>query len=137
MILIIEDEEPLARVYQRALQTNGFPDVQYTCIGGEGLSLIERKNPALVIVDVALTDMNGVQLAQKAISRGYTGPFVLVSGAIDSNPQWIRDLALPELPLPSFELQLQKPLEIRELLDLVSIYVPREAILAEPVKKDC
>ncbi|HIJ78989.1 MAG: sigma-54 dependent transcriptional regulator [Desulfobulbaceae bacterium] len=68
-ILLIDDDDSLRRVTEHNLTTAGFR-VLPAASGGQGLALFKKENPDLVITDVQLGDMNGLQIlaAVKKIS---------------------------------------------------------------------
>lgn len=116
-ILIVEDEEPLARIYCRYLSTRGH-SVDYVGRGYEALSIVERRPPELMIVDLALPDMNGIGFAHHARARGYLGLIILMSGAIDLNQQGLQWLA--DHPIEAdFAACIMKPIRLDELGSLV------------------
>src|SRR3954452_13041134 len=82
-ILIVEDEEPLARLYSQILNNQGFK-AEYVSDSEQALSIIERRNPELVITDLAIGGrLNGIEMAMEARTKGYKGPIALVTGAVD------------------------------------------------------
>lgn len=63
-ITIIEDNKPIANMYKFKLEQEGFEvDVAHT--GPEGLELVHRKRPNLVLLDLKLPHMNGDELLRR------------------------------------------------------------------------
>ena len=63
-ILIIEDEKDLQIVLQYSLQKEGY-QVDIASTGLEGLEKIKNKKPSLLLLDLNLPDMSGLEICQK------------------------------------------------------------------------
>ena len=63
-ILIVEDEPGIADTLQYALRTDGFEPV-WAATGEEALARMKRAAPALVILDVGLPDLNGLEVFRR------------------------------------------------------------------------
>jgi len=63
-ILIIEDEEDIARLVKLYLEKDGFRAVIAT-EGIEGLKLIKTDHPDMVILDLMLPEMDGLEICRK------------------------------------------------------------------------
>lgn len=63
-ILVIEDEPAVADTIAYALQTEGFEPLG-AATGEAGLALVQRRNIALVVLDVGLPDVNGFELCSR------------------------------------------------------------------------
>jgi DNA-binding response OmpR family regulator len=63
-IAVIEDEEVLAKVLVEALTEEGF-NVLTASDGEEGFNLIETEKIDLVVLDVLLPKLNGLELLKK------------------------------------------------------------------------
>jgi DNA-binding response OmpR family regulator len=62
-ILIIEDEVVLADAYKFVLKKSGY-DVYVAYRAPEGLELAKQHNPHLIILDMLMPDMNGIEFLQ-------------------------------------------------------------------------
>lgn len=63
-ILIIDDETQIARVLKRALTANRY-DVRTAADGEAGIELFHDFDPDLVITDLAMPEMNGIEVCKK------------------------------------------------------------------------
>lgn len=63
-ILIIEDDPDLAEILRRRLNDRGF-EVSTACNGREGLRVAYDKQPNLVILDIMMPEMNGIETCQR------------------------------------------------------------------------
>lgn len=68
LILIVEDEPAIAENIKYALFTEGFDTVWHNC-GGNVLSFIEKEQVALIILDIGLPDINGMELCKQIRSQ--------------------------------------------------------------------
>ena len=58
-ILVVEDDEVLARMYQKMLQNHNF-DVTIAANGEEGLEVCLKTHPDLVLLDIRMPMMDGM-----------------------------------------------------------------------------
>ena len=76
-ILIIEDEQSIARFISTILTANGY-ETLLARTGSEGLSMVSSNCPDLVILDLGLPDMDGMDILKSL--RGWSSlPVVVVS----------------------------------------------------------
>jgi len=68
-ILIVEDEAPVARGIQFALQQEGY-EVVVARTGTEGLSVATNQAPDLIVLDVRLPEMDGFEVLRRLRSAG-------------------------------------------------------------------
>ena len=79
-ILLVDDEEALARVLARALSTAGF-DVSTARDGRDALDAFEREEFDLVISDITMPRMNGIDLLRAVRQRDIDIPVVLITAS--------------------------------------------------------
>lgn len=63
-ILIVEDEMFVRELYQRVLSQNGF-EVSTAEDGEKGLVMAIQTHPDLILLDIMMPGMNGIQVLQK------------------------------------------------------------------------
>ena len=78
-VLVIEDQEDLAALYQSALSKEGF-DVSKAYTGEEGVALFEDNGADAVVLDMTLPEMHGVQTLQRIRELNTNVPVVVVTG---------------------------------------------------------
>jgi DNA-binding response OmpR family regulator len=59
MILLIEDDPMITRMYQRKLEGEGFK-VTLAFNGEEGLAAIKNEKPNIILLDIMMPKMNGI-----------------------------------------------------------------------------
>lgn len=69
-IAIVEDNADAARLLRRILQTQGDFQITEAHTGHEGLDLIRREQPDLVLLDLMMPDMDGFSLLDQLETQG-------------------------------------------------------------------
>jgi two-component system cell cycle response regulator CpdR len=64
-ILLAEDDTSMREYLQRALQRVGY-DVESVGCGTEAIPLLEKDRYDLLLTDIVMPEMDGIELAQKA-----------------------------------------------------------------------
>ncbi len=79
-ILVVEDEPPLFKLLEHALKKDGYRIV-WAQNGEEALEFIKTENPDLVITDIMMPYINGLQVLEKAKKDPETShiPFIILS----------------------------------------------------------
>ena len=78
-VLIVEDEEDLAFPLVRTLEHEGY-DVTWVDNGARALEVMtEPLPPSVVILDLGLPDIDGLEVCQKARTSGYEGAIMIVT----------------------------------------------------------
>lgn len=80
-ILLIEDEEPIRRVLIRILEEENKDYVITQCEDGKsGLTTLVKEDFDLVLCDIKMPKMDGVEVLQKARETGINVPFIMLTG---------------------------------------------------------
>jgi EAL domain-containing protein (putative c-di-GMP-specific phosphodiesterase class I) len=106
-VLLVEDDEAVRQVYSRLLKRDGF-SVHLAKNGLEALEVFERESIDLVLSDIGMPDMNGVDLLKALRLKDLDVPVILMTG----NPQI--DSATDAVALGALRY-LTKPVDGREL----------------------
>jgi two-component system response regulator EvgA len=78
-LLLIDDHEAFRVNAERALEAEGY-DVVGTAVDGEsGLRAARELQPDVVLLDVGLPDISGLEVAQRLHDEAPTMPVVLIS----------------------------------------------------------
>jgi DNA-binding response OmpR family regulator len=95
-IAIIEDETAIAEMYQFKLEQLGH-EVRCAINGQEGLDLLKTFKPSLILLDLMMPVMSGVEMLQKirATDWGKTVKVVILTNiSEESAPPELRGLAV-------------------------------------------
>lgn len=107
-LLLVEDDRPLATGLQKALRTQGFA-VNHVETGQAALHVMETETPDLVILDLGLPDLDGLEVL-KRLRRKHAELPVLLLTARDSLDDKVLGLD------SGADDYLAKPFDMTELL---------------------
>ncbi len=112
-ILIVEDDSAIAGVLSNIL-TDELPDyqIQVASDGLQGYKEIEKDDFSLVICDIKMPKLSGVELLKQALTLKPSSTFVMISGHADI------DLAVDCLKDGAYDF-ISKPIDINRLLTSV------------------
>jgi two-component system, OmpR family, KDP operon response regulator KdpE len=77
-IVVIEDEAPIRRFLRATLTNQGYELIEATT-GHEGLAQVAARQPALVLLDLGLPDMDGLEVTRRL--REWTAVPIIVLSA--------------------------------------------------------
>jgi len=79
-IVVIEDEEDICEILEYNLQKNGY-EVETSANGLEGLALIKKHTPSLVLLDIMLPGLDGIEVCRKLKENSSTRdiPIIMVT----------------------------------------------------------
>jgi two-component system KDP operon response regulator KdpE len=106
-VLAIEDDESMRRLLRRALATQGFKLIA-AATGTNGLQLAARHSPDLVLLDLGLPDVDGLDLMYRL--RWCTQAPIIILSACDREKDKVQALDAGAADY------LTKPFGVRELL---------------------
>ena len=81
-ILIVEDERKIARFVELELRHEGY-EVDYAGDGQTGLQKILKKDADLVVLDVMLPEMSGIEVCKNAREAGIDTPIIMLTAKDD------------------------------------------------------
>lgn len=110
-ILLIEDETLVSDVIKKYLEKEGY-EVYVTDNGAEALNLFRSLNPAMIILDLMLPDMDGEDICKEI--RKESDVYIIMLTAKSSLEEKIEGLAI------GADDYLVKPLSPRELVARVN-----------------
>ncbi|MDG1911687.1 MAG: sigma-54 dependent transcriptional regulator [Flavobacteriaceae bacterium] len=80
-VLLIEDEEPIRRVLSRILtEENDAYQVTEAVDGKEGLAFLSKKQFDLVLCDIKMPKMDGIEVLQETNKKNINVPFIMLTG---------------------------------------------------------
>jgi len=111
-IVIIDDDPGLVSMLVIALQSAGF-QVQTATNGEEGLKLLELVQPALVISDIMMPHMDGVEMFNQIKERLQDAGIPIIIMTALNRKAWFATLEDEGAAI------IQKPFEVELLLRLI------------------
>ena len=111
-IVIIDDDPGLVSMLVIALQSAGF-QVQTATNGEEGLRLLEQVQPALVISDIMMPHMDGVEMFNQIKERLQDDGIPIIVMTALNRKAWFATLEDEGAAI------IQKPFELELLLRLI------------------
>ncbi len=113
LILIVEDDPSSRKLVRDVLQAKGYATLECET-GEEGVRLAKAKHPALVLMDIQLPRMSGIEALQKLRADPDTRaiPVIAVTASVMSDQQH----SVIEAGFDAFE---RKPISIAALLEKV------------------
>jgi two-component system cell cycle sensor histidine kinase/response regulator CckA len=105
--VLVVDDEPLVRLHLRhALQGHGY-EVEEAEGGQAGLELFTRNRPGLVVLDMTMPDLSGIEVLRRIRALDGEVPVILTSGYHD---------AVLDSEAIGFQAFLAKPYTLAELM---------------------
>jgi nitrogen-specific signal transduction histidine kinase len=115
-VLVVDDDADVRQFLTDSLDTFGYAVV--TADDGEaGLAMLDRVKPDLMIVDYAMPEMTGVELAQQVRALHPGMPIVFASGYAET--------AALESVTDANTISLRKPFRVGELQDAIARVLKR------------
>ncbi|MCG3119521.1 MAG: Alkaline phosphatase synthesis transcriptional regulatory protein PhoP [bacterium] len=121
-ILIVEDDATIALGLEGALQDEGY-ETQVARTGPEGWRLAKEKNPDLLILDLMLPGMSGLEICKRLRDDGRATPVIMLTSKGEEND---KVLGL-ELGADDY---VTKPFSVRELMARVRAHLRRDQAAA-------
>ncbi len=124
-ILIIEDEEPIRRVLVRILSDeNQSFEIVEASDGKEGLSLIKKEKFDLVLCDIKMPKMDGIEVLQESSKIKFRAPFIMLTGHGNV------ETAVEAMKLGAYDF-ISKPPDLNRLLNAVRIALENKNLRIE------
>ena len=115
-ILVIDDEEPIRRLFARFLDKRGY-DVLCVAGAAEGLAAFREEPADLVITDLLMPGMNGLELIRHLHRHTPDLPIFAMSGGADA----VGESDLVRAAESGAVFVFAKPLRLEEIADLIRI----------------
>ena len=106
-ILVIDDEKATLKMFRLFLDVYGF-DILTAESGEEGLEVFERERPDIVLTDIKMPGMDGIEVLQEIKRRSPATEVIVITGHGDM------DLAIQALNLDAADF-INKPIQRQSL----------------------
>jgi two-component system cell cycle sensor histidine kinase/response regulator CckA len=110
-VLVVDDEPSVRSLVRRLLESRGYA-VEEASGGREALALVEHVSADVMVVDVTMPDLDGIEVVNRVRAMGLSVPIVLSSGYLDVS-------AARGLDHGSFQGFVGKPYRLAELLETI------------------
>lgn len=111
-VLIIDDERDIIDSLSGILEDEGFAVLKATD-GKEGLAIFEREKPDVVLLDVWMPELDGIQVLKKMRGKRDDAKVIVISG------HGTISTAVEAVKMGAYDF-LEKPLSIDKVLEVVS-----------------
>jgi len=127
-ILIIEDEAAIRRVLSKIITEESKEyQVEVAEDGLQGLNMITKNDYDLVLCDIKMPKMDGVEVLEKTQKIKSEIPFIMISGHGDL------DIAVATMRMGAFDY-ISKPPDLNRLLNAVRNALDRKVLVVENKK---
>lgn len=107
-VLIVDDEEGIRESLSGIFEDEGY-DVLTACSGEDALELLKEQSPGLVLLDVWLPGMDGIETLSRIKETGSGVPVIMISGHGNI------EVAVNSTRLGAYDF-LEKPLSLEKVL---------------------
>jgi two-component system response regulator AtoC len=122
-VLVVDDEENLRLVLRTYLKREGY-EVEVAATGEEALALVERFGPDVILTDVRMPRMGGLDLLATLKAKGIESTVIVMSAYGNV------DLAIEAMKAGAYDY-LQKPFKTEEVLLVLRKAEERESLRRE------
>jgi CheY-like chemotaxis protein len=112
-ILLVEDEEGLRLLYQQELEDEGY-DVLVAKNGKEAIQRLEQERPDLIVLDIVMPVMDGIEALGRIVGKERKIPIVLNTSYPDYQQDFLSWAADAYVTKSDDRTELMR--KIRELL---------------------
>ncbi len=120
-VLVVEDEEKIARFVQKGLEAQGF-SVTHVDNGDDGFSQAASRAFDVILLDIMLPGRDGLSILKELREQQYTGPIILLTARTETN-QRVEGLNLGS------DDYITKPFFMDELLARINAVARRTSLL--------
>jgi two-component system response regulator VicR len=124
-ILVVDDEKAIVDILKFNLQREGY-SVITACDGEEGLQIFEKEKPDLVLLDIMMPKVDGLQVC-KLIRNKYDTPIIMLTARAEE----VDKVLGLELGADDF---VTKPFSVRELMARVKANLRRTVLDSKDTK---
>lgn len=124
-ILIIDDEEHMCWALERAMRQEGY-QVNTATRGKQGLKLIREEAPSLVILDLKMPEMDGMEVLSKGRELNSRLPFIMLTAhgtietAIEAMKMGAADYITKPFDLDELKMVIKRNLTMSQLVTEVN-----------------
>ena len=113
-VLVVEDDPAILSSVADILEFEGY-SVETATDGAQGLSVLERVTPTLILLDMRMPVLNGWDFARIMKERGISVPILVMTAAQDAR-RWAQEIGA--------DGYIAKPFHILDLIASVQRFYP-------------
>jgi two-component system cell cycle response regulator DivK len=121
LVLIVEDNEKNLKLVRDVLQAKGYATVE-AGTAEEGLQLARARNPGLILMDIHLPGMSGIEALKVLHAEPATAAIPVIAITASVMKESVR-----EVMAAGFNAFIEKPIDVRGFLEKVRSLLPAEA----------
>lgn len=106
-VLVVDDEQPIRNLVNRAVQNAGYA-CRTAGDGQEALEILKREPVDVVITDIAMPGMNGIELT-RAIREKFSADVIVMTG-------FVEDYVFEDVIADGASDFVQKPVSLKEMI---------------------
>ncbi len=125
-ILVIDDDRSIHVRLEKALKIEESREVFFAISGEDGLRLARTCNPDVILLDIMLPEVNGLELFRQLQAVNRKVPILFMTAEAGSGT------AIAAMQLGAFDF-VSKPLHLPKLLDIVSRALETRNLMNKPV----
>lgn len=122
-ILVIDDEKSIRNTLKDVLEYENH-SVELATNGSEGLELFENKPVDLVLCDIKMPEMDGIEVLEKLMEKSHEIPVIMISGHGNI------DTAVDAIKKGAYDF-IEKPLDLNRLLVTIRNAMERSDLVTE------
>jgi len=121
LILIVEDNEKNMKLVRDVLQVKGYQTLE-AGTGGDGIRLAQERKPDLILMDIQLPGMNGIEARGVLRADPATAniPVLAVTASVMQQDR-------KQITEAGFDGYIGKPINLKEFLDAVRATLDKAA----------
>ncbi len=117
MILIVDDDQAIAKVLMEVLQKEGY-STRMAVNGEEAYAILKESTCKGILLDLMMPGINGAGLLMLMAAEGIKLPVIIMAGAPDFSPEELSDL-------PNVVAVVKKPFYPEEIVSLIRRHMPK------------
>lgn len=124
-ILIIDDDKQLSLSFRKILGQDGY-DTHAAYTGTEGIAMVDMVRPDLVVLDIRLPDMSGMEVFEAVHAKHSKLPVIIITA------HGTTETAIQAMKNGAFDY-IYKPFDVPEMLALIEKGIEAGRCMSSPV----
>ena len=124
-VLIVEDESAIRNLISTALETNGY-NFEMATNGSRALSLLVKHQFDIILLDLGLPDLDGIDIIKKLRTFSFTPIIVISARSNDDDKITALDIGVDDY--------LTKPFSVEELLARIRSNFEKNSVQRKYIK---